>query len=77
MPCKCMREFAANSEISAPVEGVWTVLADVERWPRWTASLGSKSNELRSHRSSTGRLPVGVDTSRPIDYLLVVSILLW
>jgi uncharacterized protein YndB with AHSA1/START domain len=39
MPCKCMREFAVSSEISAPVEGVWTVLADVERWPQWTASV--------------------------------------
>ena len=34
-----MREFRATTSIDAPLEQVWSVLANVERWSEWTASI--------------------------------------
>lgn len=36
-----MREFRTSIEIDAPMEQAWNVLADLERWPEWTASVAS------------------------------------
>lgn len=34
-----MRKFQISTEINAPVEQVWQIQTDVERWPDWTASV--------------------------------------
>src|SRR5687768_15148298 len=34
-------QFQTSIEIAAPPATVWAVMADVERWPDWTASVRS------------------------------------
>jgi uncharacterized protein YndB with AHSA1/START domain len=34
-------DFQTTINISAPAEVVWSVIADVERWPEWTPSVTS------------------------------------
>src|SRR5215213_5727363 len=36
-----MRELKTTVDIDAPVERVWQVMFDVERWHEWTASIQS------------------------------------
>jgi uncharacterized protein YndB with AHSA1/START domain len=36
-----MATFTRSIVIQAPVENVWTILAELERWPEWTASMRS------------------------------------
>ena len=36
-----MREFVVPIEIAAPPARVWAVMADLKRWPAWTASIAS------------------------------------
>ena len=35
-----------TAQISAPPEGVWAIMVDIERWPEWTESI--RSAELLS-----------------------------
>lgn len=46
-------EFSQSVEIPVPPALVWTVMADFERWPEWTASVS------RVKRLSPGPLGVG------------------
>ena len=36
-----MKSFSTTIEIKAPPQRVWAVLADIEGWPDWTASVTS------------------------------------
>jgi hypothetical protein len=47
------KHFSITVEIPAPTALVWSVMADVERWPEWTASVS------RIERLSSSPLQVG------------------
>ena len=36
-----MRDFSRSIQIAAPVEVVWSILSDGERWPEWTPTVTS------------------------------------
>lgn len=45
--------FETSREIAAPAHVVWTVIADVEKWPEWTPSI----RDVR--RAEDGQLSIG------------------
>jgi uncharacterized membrane protein len=36
-----MTEFHRTVEIQAPVDRVWAVMRDIERWPEWTSTVSN------------------------------------
>ncbi|HEU4334770.1 MAG TPA: SRPBCC family protein [Candidatus Eisenbacteria bacterium] len=48
-----MNLYAITIEIQAPLERVWEVMRDAERWPEWTPSV------TRIRREDPGELKVG------------------
>lgn len=53
--------FETTVEVSAPAEKVWRAVADVEKWPEWTASMREvswlTSGELRQGGRARIRQP--------------------
>ncbi len=49
-----MRTFSVTIDIAAPVERVWQVMSDIERWREWTPSVASIKR-----LGSSGPLAVG------------------
>jgi hypothetical protein len=47
--------YEVTVEINAPVDAVWTVLADVDRWPEWNRSI-SKLKRLNGGSLGQGSL---------------------
>ena len=49
-----MNEFQLSIDIHAPIERVWDVTADIERWPEWTPTV--------TRATVHGKGPAGVGT---------------
>ena len=68
-----MSDFRISTTIDAPAERVWAVLADVARWPEWTASV-SRVELLTSAPLGTGsRVRIDQPKLRPA----VWTVTLW
>ena len=53
---------AAEVEIDAPIERVWTVLTSIERWPAWNPDVKSVSIDGPVAEGSTFRWKTGTGT---------------
>jgi uncharacterized membrane protein len=68
-----MRRFEEVRRVDAPVERVWAVMSDLERWPEWTASM------TRLERLDSGALATGsrVRVKQPKLATAVMTITAW
>ena len=51
----------ASSDIDAPIERVWEVVADVESWPQWQATISALDIERRDAEGRPSRCEVVFD----------------
>ncbi len=52
-----MKRFSAGTEINAPPEAVWRVLADVANWPAWDPTTDSAEGVVEKGGQLTFRSP--------------------
>jgi uncharacterized protein YndB with AHSA1/START domain len=65
-----MRQFQRKERIAASIHRVWAVLADIERWPEWTASV-SRVEQLNSRRLGLGsRVRIHQPRLRPAVWIV-------
>lgn len=64
----------ASADIEAPIDTVWQVVRDVERWPEWQGTLGRLDALARDADGRVSRCQIQVDaTVRTITLELAVS----
>ena len=68
-----MSDFRITTAIDAPAERVWAVLADVERWPEWTASVSRVELLTSAPLGMGGRVRIDQPKLRPA----VWTVTLW
>ena len=56
-----MRDFSRSIQIAAPVEVVWAILSDGERWPEWTPTVIAKYGVERSGAGTRATLSLRFD----------------
>ena len=65
-----MATFVQKIIIRAPVERAWGVLADLERWPEWTASMRSVRALARTPAGAGARYRVEQPKLRPAEFTI-------
>ena len=65
-----MRDFTVRTAIAAPPQTVWPILADVERWPEWTASMQNVTRLDAGPLGAGSRVRVAQPKLRPADFTI-------
>jgi uncharacterized membrane protein len=65
-----MRDFIVRTAVAAPPQTVWPILANVERWPEWTASMQSVTLLDAGPLSAGSRVRVAQPKLRPAVFTI-------
>ncbi|HEX4329678.1 MAG TPA: SRPBCC family protein [Burkholderiales bacterium] len=65
-----MRDFIVRTAIAAPPQTVWPILADLERWPEWTASMQSVTRLDAGALGTGSRVRVAQPKLRPAVFTI-------